>query len=92
MLGMKCCILTLKYTLTNTLQFYRAFPGPPDLDEAEITRLIKKYQDPTEAGLIVYLNLHHDLVAVRDNLAAEQLNLNDTAPKSDYIPGNVCNY
>jgi len=73
------------------LQFYRAFPGPPDVNEEEITRLVKKYGDPEEPGLIVYLNLHHDLVAVGDNLAAEQLNLNETAPSTDYIPKEVNN-
>ena len=50
---------------------------------------MKKYGDPQEPGLIVYLNLHHDLVAVGDNMAAEQLNLNATAPQTDYVPKEV---
>lgn len=50
---------------------------------------MKKYGDPDEPGLVVYLNLHHDLVAVGDCMTAEQLNLNATAPKSDYIPKEV---
>lgn len=54
-----------------------------------MTRLVKKYGDPSEPGLVVYLNLHHDLVAVGDNMAAEQLNLNATAPQSDYVPAKV---
>lgn len=54
-----------------------------------MTRLVKKYQDPAEPGLIVYLNLHHDLVAVGDNMAAEQLNLNETAANTDYVPSDV---
>lgn len=50
---------------------------------------MKKYGDPDEPGLVVYLNLHHDLVAVGDCMTAEQLNLNATAPRSDYIPKEV---
>ena len=54
-----------------------------------MTRLVKKYGDPDEPGLVVYLNLHHDLVAMGDNMAAEQLNLNATAPNTDYVPKDV---
>jgi len=50
---------------------------------------VKKYGDPNEPGLVVYLNLHHDLVAVGDNMAAQQLNLNSTCAKTDYIPNEV---
>lgn len=50
---------------------------------------MKKYGDPDEPGLVVYLNLHHDIVAMGNNMAAEQLNLNATAPNTDYVPKDV---
>lgn len=47
-------------------QFYRNYPGPPDVTAAEMELLVRKYQDPENEGLVNYMNLHHDLLAVRD--------------------------
>jgi hypothetical protein len=48
------------------LQFYRNFPGPSDVTEEEKKLLTEKYRDPTRPGMINYLNLHHDVVAVAE--------------------------
>lgn len=51
------------------MQFYRNYPGPPDVTAAEMELLVRKYRDPENEGLVNYMNLHHDLLAVRDDEA-----------------------
>ncbi|RUS91000.1 hypothetical protein EGW08_001217, partial [Elysia chlorotica] len=53
-------------------QFYRNFPGPIDIDEEDMKTLVEKYNDPSNAGLVNYLNLHHDVVAVHKFVQAEK--------------------
>ena len=53
-------------------QFYRSFPGPPDVSEDEIALLVNKYRDPFKAGLLNYLNLHHDIVAINDQIVKQK--------------------
>ncbi|KAL4239473.1 hypothetical protein ACF0H5_000288 [Mactra antiquata] len=53
-------------------QFYRSFPGPPDVSEADMTLLVRKYRDPLKTGLLNYLNLHHDIVAIGEQFAKEK--------------------
>lgn len=53
-------------------QFYRSFPRPPDVAEEDISLLVSKYRDPERAGLLNYLNLHHDLEAVRMLMKEEE--------------------
>ena len=45
-------------------QFYRNFPGPLDVDDEDMKILVEKYNDPDKPGVINYLNLHHDILAV----------------------------
>lgn len=45
-------------------QFYRSFPGPPDVTERDMYLLVTKYRDPENDGLVNYLNLHHDVMAI----------------------------
>jgi len=54
------------------LQFFRSFPGPPDVTEADMTLLVQKYQDPDKPGLLNYLNLHHDIVAIGGQMAKDR--------------------
>lgn len=53
-------------------QFYRSFPGPPDVSESDMTLLVQKYRDPDKPGLLNYLNLHHDIVAIGEHVAKEK--------------------
>ncbi|XP_053393487.1 uncharacterized protein LOC123564874 [Mercenaria mercenaria] len=53
-------------------QFYRTFPGPPDVSEADMTILVQKYRDPDRPGLLNYLNLHHDIVAIGEQMAKDK--------------------
>lgn len=53
-------------------QFHRQFPGPPDVSDSEIALLVQKYRDPDRPGLLNYLNLHHDLVAIQQHVAAQK--------------------
>ncbi|KAL8564995.1 hypothetical protein ACOMHN_003371 [Nucella lapillus] len=52
-------------------QFYRNFPGPSDVSEEEIKLIVEKYRDPSRPGLMNYLNLHHDILAVHDFMTKE---------------------
>ncbi|KAH9519717.1 hypothetical protein Btru_070724 [Bulinus truncatus] len=54
-------------------QFYRNFPGPGDIDEEDIKVLVEKYNDPKNPGLINYLNLHHDVIAVHNYVQQEKI-------------------
>ncbi|WAQ95285.1 hypothetical protein MAR_027975 [Mya arenaria] len=49
-------------------QFYR----PPDVNEADMNLLVQKYRDPDRPGLLNYLNLHHDIVAIGGQVAKEK--------------------
>ncbi|XP_062606411.1 uncharacterized protein LOC134268237, partial [Saccostrea cucullata] len=53
-------------------QFHRQFPGPPDVNDSEMALLVQKYKDPEKPGLLNYLNLHHDLVAIQQQVAAQK--------------------
>ncbi|CAH1794695.1 unnamed protein product [Owenia fusiformis] len=66
-------------------QFYRNFPGPDDVDEKEVHLLVRKYQDPDRPGLLNYLNLHHDLVAIGQRMDAPDTSLPQTSNISDFI-------
>lgn len=52
-------------------QFYRNFPGPKDVSEEEKKLLTEKYGDPSRPGVLNYLNLHHDILAVADFVERE---------------------
>lgn len=52
-------------------QFYRSFPRPPEVTEEHVDLLVKKYRDPDRPGLLNYLNLHHDLVAIAERMIIE---------------------
>lgn len=53
-------------------QFYRNFPGPPDVTEGDMYLLVLKYRDPDRPGLLNYLNLHHDIVALGQQVAKDK--------------------
>lgn len=68
-------------------QFYRSFPRPPEVTEEDVDILVRKYRDPDRAGLLNYLNLHHDLVAIGQLLSQEETTcLPDNVNVSDYLP------
>lgn len=50
--------------LITESQFYRRFPGPPDVTSAEQALLAKKYCHPSKPGLCNYLAFHQDMVKV----------------------------
>ncbi|WAQ95233.1 hypothetical protein MAR_027923, partial [Mya arenaria] len=62
-------LLTMALTFAH---FYRSFPGPPDVNEADMNLLVQKYRDPDRPGLLNYLNLHHDIVAIGGQVAKEK--------------------
>jgi len=47
--------------LVTESQFYRQFPGPPDVSEQEQMLLASKYFHPTKSGLINYIIFHQDV-------------------------------
>jgi len=47
--------------LVTESQFYRRFPGPPDITEKEQTLLYRKYSHPTKQGLCNYLEFHDEM-------------------------------
>ncbi|GFR65921.1 hypothetical protein ElyMa_001958300 [Elysia marginata] len=64
-------------------QFYRNFPGPIDIDEEDMKTLVEKYNDPNNPGLVNYLNLHHDVLAVHKFVLAEK------DPGQNFVDRNV---
>ena len=54
------------------LQFYRNFPGPSEVSQEEMKLVVDKYCDPLRPGMMNYLNLHHDILAVTDFMAKEE--------------------
>ena len=50
--------LTVSFFL---LQFYRSFPGSPDVTAEETVLLAKKYRDHTRPGLCNYYSFHEDI-------------------------------
>lgn len=54
--------LTILLYCFSILQFYRSFPGPPDVTEAEMRLVAKKHRHPDKAGLCNYLQFHDDIV------------------------------
>lgn len=51
--------------LINFSQFYRSIPKPPEVNESDMADLVNKYRDPSQHGLINYLNLHRDIEALQ---------------------------
>ncbi|XP_074647534.1 uncharacterized protein LOC141903328 [Tubulanus polymorphus] len=67
-------------------QFYRNFPGPPDVTETEMQLLVDKYRDPDRPGLLNYLNLNHDLVALAERQNRKPLQMPQATNISAYLP------
>ncbi|VDN12413.1 unnamed protein product [Dibothriocephalus latus] len=59
-------------------QFYRAFPGPKDITEAELCAIAKRYSVPNDPGMVDYLRLEQDL---RDLAQAELKSKEGYPPK-----------
>ncbi|XP_064635375.1 uncharacterized protein LOC135492703 isoform X2 [Lineus longissimus] len=74
-----------KGTITES-QFYRSFPGPPDVSTHEMTLLVMKYRDPENFGLLNYLNLHHDLVAMMEKRSRPLSTIRQLENISNYMP------
>ncbi|XP_077982704.1 uncharacterized protein LOC144438104 [Glandiceps talaboti] len=75
--------------LVTESQFYRSFPGPPDVTENEMQTLAQKYLDPSKASLCNYLNFHHDVEAIKDTLV-EDLEYPGSPAKAEYnIPAKT---
>ncbi|BFZ03633.1 hypothetical protein BsWGS_06672 [Bradybaena similaris] len=53
-------------------QFYKNFPGPADTSDEDMKTLVDKYGDPSQPGLINYLNLHNDVLAVHKFVETEK--------------------
>ena len=73
------------------MQFYRSFPKPPGVSDEDIFMLVLKYRDPDEPGLINYLNLHHDLLALaqRDAESAKLGGFPNFKSATEYLPTQV---
>ncbi|KER31253.1 LOW QUALITY PROTEIN: hypothetical protein T265_13008 [Opisthorchis viverrini] len=54
--------------LVTESQFYRSFPGPTDISEAELTMLVERYKSNTHPGFVDYLAFEREL---RELQAAE---------------------
>lgn len=72
-----------------TFQFYRSFPGPPEVTEKEMHLLVTKYGDPDKAGLLNYLNLHHDITAIGQHVSRVDDVLIPTDTRVDFVPAIV---
>lgn len=71
-------------------QFFRSFPGPPDVTEADMTLLVQKYRDPDRPGLLNYLNLHHDIVAIGEQVSRNKELIEGPTTHVDQTPVIVC--
>ncbi|KAK7111168.1 uncharacterized protein [Littorina saxatilis] len=72
-------------------QFYRNFPGPSDVAEEEMKLLVEKYRDPARPGMMNYLNLHHDVIAVTDFVTKEGMVPTIQQTDIDQVPLLVSN-
>ena len=45
------------------MKFYRSFPGPADVIEAEMRLVARKHRDLGTAGLCNYVQFHEDVVS-----------------------------
>ena len=52
-------------------QFYRCFPHPSEVNADDITKLVKRYADPTRPGMVNYVNMHRDIESFEDIKAAK---------------------
>ena len=52
--------------------------------------LVEKYRDPDRPGLLNYLNLHHDMVALGEQMARQDVILPRKNEITDYLPPTVC--
>ena len=74
--------------LITESQFYRRFPGPPDVTTAEQTLLAKKYIHPSKPGLCNYLALHQDMEKVISSQDAAKMQPNKTLHVTNAITDN----
>ena len=74
---------------TKTFQFYRSFPRPSEVTERDVDLLVKKYRDPDRPGLLNYLNLYRDLVAVGKQMMEESTILKQVTNISEFLPPQV---
>lgn len=44
------------------------------MTEEQVDLLVKKYRDPDRPGLVVYLNLHHDIVEIGKRFMKDEIN------------------
>ena len=51
--------------------------------------VVEKYRDPARPGMMNYLNLHHDIVAVTDFVTNEMLVPSIPQSNIDYVPLQV---
>ena len=86
------CAQKLDFILTicSIFQFYRSFPKPPGVTDEDVFLLVLKYRDPDKPGLVNYLNIHHDLLAVsqRDSDIAKSA-FPHYKNVTDYLPTQV---
>ncbi|XP_073251609.1 uncharacterized protein [Porites lutea] len=68
-------------------QFYRSFPGSPDVTAEETVLLAKKYRDHTRPGLCNYYSFHEDIERKQNDLA-EQEDFTKYIPIQDFIDDN----
>ena len=72
-------------------QFYRSFPRPPEVTEEDCDLLVSKYRDPQRSGLLNYINLHHDVEAIRHQMQQEEaMTMPEVPQPSDFLPQEVC--
>lgn len=54
-----------------------------------MTLLVQKYRDPLKTGLLNYLNLHHDIVAIGEQFAKEKELIESPNTQVDNTPAMV---
>ncbi|VDM30362.1 unnamed protein product, partial [Hydatigera taeniaeformis] len=54
----------VRIAFCETFKFYRNFPGPPDITDAEICALAKQYSIPKYPGMVDYRNFANDVAKI----------------------------
>lgn len=73
--------------LVTESQFYRSFPGPADISEAEMCLVAKKHRHPVKAGLCNYLQFHGDVVLRQQAITEDERAGSGGGRLSDRVSG-----
>ncbi|EDO33216.1 predicted protein [Nematostella vectensis] len=66
-------------------QFFRSFPGPPDITDYQVKLLARKYRDSVRPGLCNYYDFHFD-IEDKQKYLQEEADFTKYAPTEDFLP------